>query len=107
MSGFTAPDGSRYTIFGEGGGQLLADEIDVPLDGNIRFLDLEGADELMARPHLLRPAYLRAVKEYLTKLQRGCDGSRVEYVLMRTDRPLRVALGEYLIRRLQFSKLKG
>ena len=35
MSGFTAPDGSRFTIFGEGGGQLLADEIDVPLLGKI------------------------------------------------------------------------
>jgi len=31
MSGFTAPDGQRFTIFGEGGGQLLADELDVPL----------------------------------------------------------------------------
>jgi ATP-binding protein involved in chromosome partitioning len=35
MSGFTTPDGSRYTIFGEGGGQRLADEIDVPLLGKI------------------------------------------------------------------------
>ena len=35
MSGFTAPDGSRYTIFGEGGGQRLADDIDVPLLGKI------------------------------------------------------------------------
>jgi ATP-binding protein involved in chromosome partitioning len=31
MSGFTTPAGERYTIFGEGGGQLLADELDVPL----------------------------------------------------------------------------
>ena len=31
MSGFTAPDGQRFTIFGEGGGQHLADELDVPL----------------------------------------------------------------------------
>jgi ATP-binding protein involved in chromosome partitioning len=31
MSGFTAPDGTRVQIFGEGGGQLLADEIDAPL----------------------------------------------------------------------------
>jgi ATP-binding protein involved in chromosome partitioning len=31
MSGFTTPDGQRFTIFGEGGGQLLADELDVPL----------------------------------------------------------------------------
>jgi len=35
MSGFTTPDGQRFTIFGEGGGQLLADEIDVPLLGTI------------------------------------------------------------------------
>jgi ATP-binding protein involved in chromosome partitioning len=31
MSGFTAPTGERYAIFGEGGGQELADELDVPL----------------------------------------------------------------------------
>jgi ATP-binding protein involved in chromosome partitioning len=35
MSGFTAPDGQRFTIFGEGGGQLLADELDVPLVGKV------------------------------------------------------------------------
>jgi ATP-binding protein involved in chromosome partitioning len=35
MSGFTTPDGQRFTIFGEGGGQLLADELDVPLLGKI------------------------------------------------------------------------
>jgi ATP-binding protein involved in chromosome partitioning len=31
MAGFVAPDGERYQIFGEGGGQELADEIGVPL----------------------------------------------------------------------------
>jgi ATP-binding protein involved in chromosome partitioning len=31
MSGFTTPSGERFQIFGEGGGQELADEIDVPL----------------------------------------------------------------------------
>src|ERR687898_2738249 len=31
MSAFTGPDGERVAIFGEGGGQLLADELDVPL----------------------------------------------------------------------------
>jgi ATP-binding protein involved in chromosome partitioning len=35
MSGFTTPSGERFTIFGEGGGQLLADELDVPLIGKI------------------------------------------------------------------------
>jgi ATP-binding protein involved in chromosome partitioning len=31
MSAFPGPDGERVAIFGEGGGQLLADELDVPL----------------------------------------------------------------------------
>ena len=31
MSGFVTPDGERFQIFGEGGGQLLAEELDVPL----------------------------------------------------------------------------
>jgi ATP-binding protein involved in chromosome partitioning len=35
MSGFTTPDGERFTIFGEGGGQELADSIDVPLLGKV------------------------------------------------------------------------
>jgi ATP-binding protein involved in chromosome partitioning len=35
MSGFTTPDGQRYPIFGEGGGQALADELDVPLLGQV------------------------------------------------------------------------
>ena len=35
MSGFVTPDGERFPIFGEGGGQLLADELDVPLLGTV------------------------------------------------------------------------
>ena len=35
ITGFTTPSGERFTIFGEGGGQLLADELDVPLLGKI------------------------------------------------------------------------
>jgi ATP-binding protein involved in chromosome partitioning len=31
MSGFVTPGGERYQVFGEGGGQLLAEELDVPL----------------------------------------------------------------------------
>jgi ATP-binding protein involved in chromosome partitioning len=47
MSAFTGPDGERVAIFGEGGGQLLADELDVPLLGKVPLeSDLrEHADE--------------------------------------------------------------
>jgi ATP-binding protein involved in chromosome partitioning len=49
MSGFTTPTGERFTIFGEGGGQLLADELDVPLLGKIPLQEelRVGADEGM------------------------------------------------------------
>jgi ATP-binding protein involved in chromosome partitioning len=47
MAWFTGDDGKRYEIFGAGGGQELADKIDVPLLGQIPLRpDLrEGADE--------------------------------------------------------------
>jgi ATP-binding protein involved in chromosome partitioning len=47
MSAFTGPDGERVAIFGEGGGQLLADDLDVPLLGKVPLApDLrEHADE--------------------------------------------------------------
>lgn len=35
MSEFVAPDGSRHTLFGSGGGQALADDIGVPLLGAV------------------------------------------------------------------------
>jgi len=35
MAGFTTPDGDTFSIFGEGGGRLLADDLDVPLLGSV------------------------------------------------------------------------
>jgi ATP-binding protein involved in chromosome partitioning len=35
MSGFVTPSGERFQIFGEGGGQLLAEELEVPLIGKV------------------------------------------------------------------------
>jgi ATP-binding protein involved in chromosome partitioning len=35
MAGFTTPTGERFAIFGEGGGEALAEELDVPLLGKV------------------------------------------------------------------------
>jgi ATP-binding protein involved in chromosome partitioning len=53
MSGFTTPAGERFTIFGEGGGQLLADELEVPLLGKVPLQEelRVGADQ--GRPLVL------------------------------------------------------
>lgn len=47
MSGFTTPTGETFSIFGEGGGQLLADELEVPLLGSVPLSEelREHADE--------------------------------------------------------------
>jgi ATP-binding protein involved in chromosome partitioning len=46
MSWFTGDDGKRYEIFGEGGGQILADELGVPLLGRLPLVPelREGGD---------------------------------------------------------------
>jgi len=38
MAWFTGDDGRRYHLFGEGGGELLAREVDVPLMARIPLL---------------------------------------------------------------------
>jgi ATP-binding protein involved in chromosome partitioning len=47
MSGFTTPDGETFSIFGEGGGKLLAEDLGVPLLGTIPLSEelREHADE--------------------------------------------------------------
>jgi ATP-binding protein involved in chromosome partitioning len=46
MSWFTGDDGRRYEIFGSGGGELLAQELDVPLLGKLPLVPelREGGD---------------------------------------------------------------
>jgi ATP-binding protein involved in chromosome partitioning len=47
MSWFTGDDGKRYELFGKGGGQILADELNVPLLAQIPLLSAlrEGGDD--------------------------------------------------------------
>jgi len=46
MSWFTGDDGKRYEIFGSGGGQALADKVEVPLLGQVPLVPAlrEGGD---------------------------------------------------------------
>jgi ATP-binding protein involved in chromosome partitioning len=66
MSGFTTPGGERFTIFGEGGGQLLADELDVPLLGkvplaeNLREHSDSGEPLVLAEPDAPASQAIRA-----------------------------------------------
>lgn len=78
---------------------MHGDELQFPFAGNIRFEGMELRDELLTRPHLIRPAYLRAVEEFRKRLRAGCDGCRADYVLIDTSKSLSQTLSAYLARR--------
>lgn len=80
---------------------LHPDETGFPFDSLTRFDGLEERLQLITRPHLIRPAYLRAVEAYLKELRAGCEPMRCDYVLLDTSRPLAGTLAEYLARRLR------
>jgi uncharacterized protein (DUF58 family) len=80
---------------------LHRDEIDFPFEGMVRFDGLEERLDLLTRPHLIRPAYLRALQAYFQELRSGCEASRCDYVLVDTSRPLGETLAEYLGQRLR------
>lgn len=88
MSAFVAPDGTRYPLFGEGGGAALAAEIDVPLVAQIPLEpDVSaGADngEPVALRHPDGPAgaafhalAARVVEELLVPLEMSSCTARI------------------------------
>jgi len=83
---------------------LHPDEIDFPFDGMVKFEGLELPQNVLTRPHMIRPAYRRIVQKYLDDLRRGCDTNRCDYVLLDTTKPLTIALTTYLARRLKTKK---
>jgi uncharacterized protein (DUF58 family) len=80
---------------------LHPDEVDFPFDGTVKFDAMEESHEVLTRPHLIRPAYLRALRAYLEEFQAGCERNRCDYVLMNTGRPLAETLTAYLAKRLK------
>lgn len=81
------------------------DEIDFPFTGNTKFDGLEIPEEIKTRPHLIRPAYVKAVQDFLAELQKGCDAYRVDYLRLDTTKPLTESLTPYLVKRLQMGRL--
>ncbi|MEX1009625.1 MAG: Mrp/NBP35 family ATP-binding protein [Acidimicrobiia bacterium] len=71
MSWFRGDDGTRYELFGAGGGQELADQLGVPLLGRVPLVPAlrEGGDEgrpiVVARPDDEAAQVFRAIAEQL------------------------------------------
>jgi uncharacterized protein (DUF58 family) len=84
---------------------LHADELQMPFEGMTRFEGLEVPQQLLTRPQLIRPAYLRVLKAYLEEVRRGCEACRCDYVRMDTSRPLAPELAKYLAARLRVRRI--
>jgi uncharacterized protein (DUF58 family) len=73
----------------------------LPLEGQVRFRDLETGEELTTQVEEIRAGYKAAIAAWQEELDAGCRGRRIDRVTMTTDQPLERALYEYLTRRSQ------
>lgn len=77
-----------------------------PIEQDFSFVDptlfkgLENLGEQLTEPRALKKAYQREFEEFLKTIQSGARDLHMEYILMRTDLPLQVALHEFLSRRM-------
>jgi uncharacterized protein (DUF58 family) len=71
----------------------------LPLEGAVRFCDLETGEELVTQVEDIRPAYEAALGKWFAELDEGCRTRELERVVLATDEPLDRALYDYLARR--------
>jgi uncharacterized protein (DUF58 family) len=79
-------------------------ELDFPFQEATLFRGLEQCPELLTDPRTLRQGYLGEIQTFLVDLQRGCRGENIDYVRLRTDSNLGVALSAYLAERTTRTK---
>ena len=75
-------------------------ELDFPFSRTTMFKGLEGWPDVVAEPRSLRKAYLAEFDRFLHAVKAGCREQHIDYVQLRTDQPLDVALRSYLSRRM-------
>jgi ATP-binding protein involved in chromosome partitioning len=87
MSGFTTPDGETFSIFGEGGGKLLADDLGVPLLGTIPLSEQlrEHADE--GRPLVVEQPESPAGKAIIETARRIIASTPRELPMLQAEVP--------------------
>lgn len=73
----------------------------LPVEGSVRFHDLETGEEVVTEADAIRPAYQAAVAAWLQELEQGCRTRELDRVELTTDQPLARALSDYLERRAE------
>jgi uncharacterized protein (DUF58 family) len=75
-------------------------ELDFPFRHTTQFHGLEGFPDVVTDPASLRKAYRAEFDRFLQAVRAGCRQQQIDYVLMRTDQPLDIALAGYLASRM-------
>jgi len=75
-------------------------ELDFPFHRTTMFRGLEQLPDVLTEPRALRKAYLNEFGRFVRRLKKGCRLEQIDYVQMRTDQPLDVALSSYLASRM-------
>jgi len=75
-------------------------ELDFPFRHVTLFKGLEELPEVLTDPRSLRKAYLQEFGSFVREVQKGCRNNRIDYVQIRTDQSLDVALSSYLASRM-------
>jgi uncharacterized protein (DUF58 family) len=79
-------------------------ELEFPFQEATLFRGLEQYPELLTDPRSLRDGYLEQVQTFVNDLRHGCRMNNIDYVPLRTDGQLGVALSSYLAHRLARTK---
>ncbi|MGA2031547.1 MAG: DUF58 domain-containing protein [Thermoguttaceae bacterium] len=74
-------------------------ELEFPFQQAMLFRGLEQLPEVLVEPRSLRQAYLDEFQRFVLRLKEGCRAHQIDYVPLRTDQSLEVALSSYLASR--------
>jgi len=75
-------------------------ELDFPFRQTTLFKGLEELPDVLTDPRALRAAYLQEFGRFIQAVKKGCRANHIDYVLMRTDQSLELALSSYLASRM-------
>jgi uncharacterized protein (DUF58 family) len=74
-------------------------EVEFPFRQTTLFRGLEQLPSVLVEPRALRKAYLEEFNRFVRRVKQGCRMQQIDYVALRTDQSLEVALSSYLASR--------
>ena len=76
-------------------------ELTFPFEDMAQFEDMETKRKLHVIPEYLRTQYLSILEDHMKEIRKELSGSRIDYVLMDTSKPLDTGLFSYLAARIK------